>query len=281
LEIFFIPAPNKEDRNTDKNNQLYSNKSNKVVLKAINVGKRFRDEEVLKNINFSVEAGEKIGIIGPSGCGKSTLLKCMNFIVEYDRGEIYLDNDLVGYEQVGERRIKTSETKIIKLRKKMGMVFQSSSLFPHLTVIDNLIEAPVLTKQLKKSEAIEKAERLLNTIGLIDKARAYPSTLSGGQRQRVAIVRALMMEPQMMLFDEITTGLDPSLVRGVLELLIKLAEDGMTMIIVSHGLNFLEKVADRILFLFNGVIWEEGSPDKLFNNPSTEELNNFLGGFYN
>lgn len=272
-----MPTLNKEARNIDKNNQLYSNK---VVMKVINVSKRFIDEEVLKNINFSVEAGEKIGIIGPSGCGKSTLLKCINFIVEYDQGEIYIDNDLVGYEQVGERRIKASEIKIIKLRKKIGMVFQSSSLFPHLNVIDNLIKSPVLTKQLKKSEAIEKAEGLLNTIGLIDKARAYPLTLSGGQRQRVAIVRALMMDPQIMLFDEITTGLDPSLVRGVLEFLIKLAEGGMTMIIVSHSLNFLDKVADRILFLFKGVIWEEGSSDKLFNNPSTKELKNFLSGFY-
>jgi len=253
-----------------------------AIVRVQEVVKAFGRNQVLKSVSFSVRAGEKVGIIGASGSGKSTLLKCINFIVKYDEGAIYIDGELVGYEEdkKGKERRLASERKLARLRQKVGMVFQSYNLFPHLTVLDNLTLAPILTRKMKKQDAVIKARDLLKGIGLLEKEKEYPVNLSGGQQQRVAIIRALMMEPKVLLLDEITSALDPSLVGEVLNLLENLARKGLTMLIVSHELGFLERVADRLLFLEGGKILEEGDPKQLLYNPRTPELQRFLRGFY-
>lgn len=258
------------------------NHAPQALVEASGVGKAFGDNIVLDSVDFSVFPGERIGLIGASGCGKSTLLKCVNFIVEYDQGAIRVGGELVGYQENGDgRRVRASEKNLTSLRRKVGMVFQSYNLFPHLTVMQNLTKAPLLTGLMTSDAANEKAVASLKTIGLSDKADVFPSSLSGGQQQRVAIMRALMMSPEVMLFDEITSALDPSLVGEVLGLLSDLAKDGLTMMIVSHELAFLDRVADRILFLHKGRIHEDGSPDEILRNPRTPELKSFLAGFYN
>jgi len=256
-------------------------KENNFPIRVKEVGKSFGHNEVLKGVSFCVQPREIVGIVGASGCGKSTLLKCINFIVEYDKGEIYVDNELVGYSSIdGKRRIRASETTLATLRRKVGMVFQSYNLFPHLKVLENLTKAPLLARLTDKTTTESRAREFLSRIGLAEKENAYPLKLSGGQQQRVAIMRALMMEPTVMLFDEITSALDPSLVGGVLELLADLAEKGLTMLIVSHELGFLERVASRVLFLQDGLIWEQGEPAQLLHEPNTNELQDFLAGFY-
>jgi len=255
--------------------------SENALIRVEGVGKTFGDNEVLKSVSFSVMPNEIVGIVGASGCGKSTLLKCIDFIVEYDKGEIFVDNELVGYETVeGKGRRRASEKKLAALRRKVGMVFQSYNLFPHLTVLENLTKAPVLAGMLNKESAETKAMESLQMIGLLEKENEYPVNLSGGQQQRVAIMRALIMEPEVMLFDEITSALDPSLVGEVLGLLATLAKQGLTMLIVSHELSFLERVASRLLFMHGGQIWEDGNPEQLLRNPQTPELKVFLAGFY-
>ncbi|WP_024613688.1 amino acid ABC transporter ATP-binding protein [Clostridium sp. Ade.TY] len=231
-----------------------------------NLKKSFGNHEVLKGIDQEIEQGEVVVIIGPSGSGKSTFLRCLNLLEEPTDGEINFEGN----------NITDKKININKIREKMGMVFQQFNLFPHKTVLENLIMAPIKVKGLGKEEFIEKAEMLLEKVGLLEKKNAYPNSLSGGQKQRIAIARALAMEPDVMLFDEPTSALDPEMVGEVLNVMKSLANDGMTMIIVTHEMGFAKEVGDRILFMDEGKIMEEGTPEEIFNNPKNERTISFL-----
>lgn len=222
--------------------------------------------EILKDINLNIEQGEKIVVVGPSGSGKSTMLRCLNLLEIPTKGEIFLDGV----------KINDPSTNINKIRQKMGMVFQSFNLFNNLTVMENLTLAPVKLKIMSKEEASEKATVLLQRVNLLEKADSYPSSLSGGQKQRIAIVRSLCMNPEVMLFDEPTSALDPEMVGEVLDVMKQLADDGMTMVVVTHEMGFAREVATRILFVADGIIMEENSPDKFFDAPETPRLRDFL-----
>ncbi len=222
--------------------------------------------EILKDINLNIEQGEKIVVVGPSGSGKSTMLRCLNLLEIPTKGEIFLDGV----------KINDPSTNINKIRQKMGMVFQSFNLFNNLTVMENLTLAPVKLKIMSKEEASEKATALLQRVNLLEKADSYPSSLSGGQKQRIAIVRSLCMNPEVMLFDEPTSALDPEMVGEVLDVMKQLADDGMTMVVVTHEMGFAREVATRILFVADGIIMEENSPDKFFDAPETPRLRDFL-----
>jgi len=244
------------------------NNTNEPIIKVENLHKCFKGTiHALGGVDLEIKRGEVVVIIGPSGSGKSTLLRSLNLLEEPTDGHIY-------FEGVD---IMNPKTDINKMRQKMGMVFQQFNLFPHMTVLKNMTLAP--TKLLKKSkeEAEAKARELLATVGLADRASAYPSQLSGGQKQRVAIVRALCMEPDVMLFDEPTSALDPEMVGEVLEVMKKLARDGMTMAVVTHEMGFAREVADRIIFMSDGVIVEEGTPSEIFENPKNDRTREFLG----
>jgi len=230
------------------------------------VHKQFDDLEVLKDINLNVEKGEQVTLIGRSGSGKSTLLRCVNGLEPIQRGNIFVDGD-----HVNDRK-----TKLKLLRQKVGIVFQSFNLFTHLTVERNITLAPTVVKKMPLDQARDIAHRVLRQVELEDKIHAYPDQLSGGQQQRVAIARSLAMQPKLMLFDEITSALDPELIGEVLKVLEQLAEKGMTMILVSHEMGFARKVADRIVFMHDGRIWESGPPEQMFNNPKTPELEVFM-----
>ena len=242
-----------------------------VVLKAENIKKKFGKLEVLKGIDITVSEGEVVAIIGPSGSGKSTFLRCLNKLEKIDQGNIYLYNDVIA--ENGEYR---SDVQLRPLLKKMGMVFQQFNLFPHKSVIENITEAPVCVNKIDKKQATELAQELLEEVGLTDKSDYYPCQLSGGQQQRVAIARALAMNPQLMLFDEPTSALDPELTGEVLEVMKKLAEKDTTMIVVTHEIGFAREVADRVIFMDNGVIVEEGTPDEVLSNPKNERTRQFL-----
>lgn len=220
----------------------------------------------LKNVNLNVKKGEVALIIGPSGSGKSTLLRCINRLEVLTSGRIYVEDVCV----------TDPHTDIRKVREEVGMVFQSFNLFPHLTAIKNVALAPIVVKGMEKQLAYEKARQLLDRVGLLDKEEAYPSQLSGGQQQRVAIARALAMEPHVMLFDEPTSALDPEMIKEVLDVMLALAEDGMTMLVVSHEMGFAKAAANRVIFMDEGEIVEEGSPDKVFNHPDEERTRSFL-----
>ncbi|HOK33714.1 MAG TPA: amino acid ABC transporter ATP-binding protein [Fervidobacterium sp.] len=235
-----------------------------ITIKIENLVKRFGNLEVLKGINLEVKKNEAIVVIGPSGGGKSTLLRCINRLEEYQDGHIYLEG------------IDVEELDVNTLRARIGMVFQLFNLFPHMTVLKNLTLAPVKVKKMPENEAIEKAKGLLAQVGLVDKMDAYPEQLSGGQKQRVAIARALMMDPEVMLFDEPTSALDPELVGEVLDTMKKLAESGMTMIVVTHEMGFARDVADRIVFICNGIVEEEGKPEEVLKNPQKPRTKEFL-----
>ena len=235
-----------------------------ITIKIENLVKRFGNLEVLKGINLEVKKNEAIVVIGPSGGGKSTLLRCINRLEEYQDGHIYLEG------------IDVEKLDVNTLRARIGMVFQLFNLFPHMTVLKNLTLAPVKVKKMPEKEAIEKAKELLAQVGLIDKMDAYPEQLSGGQKQRVAIARALMMDPEVMLFDEPTSALDPELVGEVLDVMKKLAESGMTMIVVTHEMGFARDVADRIVFISNGIVEEEGKPEEVLKNPQKPRTKEFL-----
>ncbi len=238
-----------------------------AILEIKNLTKSFDENEVLKGISDEVHSGEVVCVIGPSGSGKSTYLRCMNLLEKPTSGSIiFKDNDITRY----------SEKELNKVREEMGMVFQSFNLFPHKTVMENLILAPMEAKNESKEEAEERGRRLLDQVGLADKADAYPSSLSGGQQQRVAIARALMMEPDVMLFDEPTSALDPEMVGEVLAVMQGLAQSGMTMVVVTHEMGFAREVADRVLFMDGGYIVEQGSPDQIFNDPQNERTKEFL-----
>ncbi|HIY04639.1 MAG TPA: amino acid ABC transporter ATP-binding protein [Candidatus Anaerotignum merdipullorum] len=237
-----------------------------IKVRVENLKKSFGNLEVLKEINLEVHEGEVVCLIGPSGSGKSTFLRCLNKLEEPTGGSVIVDDyDLMA---------KTSD--INKIRENIGMVFQQFNLFPHLTVMQNIMLAPVDRKRMTKNEAEEKAKRLLERVGLLDKADAYPTSLSGGQQQRVAIARALAMEPDIMLFDEPTSALDPEMVGEVLDVMKKLAADGMTMIVVTHEMGFAREVADRVIFMDGGYIVEQGTPEEVFGNPQNKRTQDFL-----
>ncbi|SHH47580.1 amino acid ABC transporter ATP-binding protein [Thermosipho atlanticus] len=237
-----------------------------VVLEVRDLHKSFGHLNVLNGINLKIEKGETIVIIGPSGGGKSTFLRCINHLEDYQKGEIIF---------LGQK-IDRHTTNLNEIRTKIGMVFQHFNLFPHMSVLENLILAPTKVKKIPEKEAIEKAKKILERVGLIEKIEAYPDNLSGGQKQRVAIARALMMEPVLMLFDEPTSALDPELVGEVLEVMKDLARSGMTMIVVTHEMGFAKEVADRIIFIDKGVIVEEGTPDEIMKNPKNQRTKEFL-----
>ena len=231
-----------------------------------NLSKSFGDHEVLKNISEHISKGEKAVIIGPSGSGKSTFLRCMNLLEQPTSGVITFEGT----------DITNPDADINKIRQRMGMVFQHFNLFPNMTVLKNITLAPVQTGLMKEEEAVKEAKKLLERVGLLDKADAYPSSLSGGQKQRIAIVRALAMKPDIMLFDEPTSALDPAMVGEVLDVMKQLADEGMTMAIVTHEMGFAKEVADRVLFMDEGIILEQGTPDEIFNHPKEARTKDFL-----
>ncbi|AOA02260.1 MULTISPECIES: amino acid ABC transporter ATP-binding protein [Carnobacterium] len=237
------------------------------MIKIAHLKKSFGDVEVLKDINEEVNKGEVVVIIGPSGSGKSTLLRCLNLLEEPTSGDIIFEDTTI---------TKVGQDKLNQLREKMGMVFQSFNLFPHMTVVENLKIAPMKVKGLTATEAEEKAKDLLAKVGLADKADAYPASLSGGQQQRVAIARALAMDPDVMLFDEPTSALDPEMVGEVLKVMKDLAESGMTMVVVTHEMGFAKEVSDRVLFMDAGYIVEQGTPTEVFEHPKNERTQDFL-----
>lgn len=236
------------------------------MIEVKNLEKSFGKNHVLRGINETINEGEVVCIIGPSGSGKSTFLRCLNLLEQPTSGEVILDGE----------KINAPDRDIDKIREKLGMVFQNFNLFPHMSVLDNITMAPIKVKGQDRSEAEAEARRLLDVVGLLDKAEAYPSSLSGGQKQRVAIARALAMKPEIMLFDEPTSALDPEMVGEVLAVMKQLAEDGMTMVIVTHEMGFAREVADRVLFIDEGVILEQGTPEEIFGNPQNERTQTFL-----
>lgn len=248
----------------------------KVMIKLEHVHKTFGKLEVLKDINLEVRSGEVVCIIGPSGSGKSTMLRCLNHLERISEGKLYIEEELVDERVKGRDAMKIPAKKVSTLCCELGMVFQRFNLFPHMTVLQNLIEAPIQVKKVPKEEAIKTALELLKKVGLEDKKDEYPSHLSGGQQQRVAIARALAMKPKTMLFDEPTSALDPELVGEVLGVMKQLAEEGMTMAVVTHEMSFAREVADRVIFMANGEIVEEGIPEEIFKNPKQERTRAFL-----
>ena len=236
------------------------------MIEVKNLCKSFGDLQVLKGISETINDREVVCVIGPSGSGKSTFLRCLNLLEEPSGGEVFLDG----------KKINDSDVDIDEIREKLGMVFQGFNLFPHMTVLDNLTLAPIKVKGMEKAAAEEKARKLLETVGLADKAEKYPASLSGGQKQRVAIARALAMDPEIMLFDEPTSALDPEMVGEVLNVMKNLAENGMTMVIVTHEMGFAREVADRVLFIDEVNILEQGTPAELFGNPQHDRTKNFL-----
>lgn len=236
------------------------------MIKVCNLQKSFGDNHVLKGIDYEIKQGEKIVIIGPSGSGKSTFLRCLNLLEQPTGGDIYFEG----------KCITDKKCNVNKVRENMGMVFQHFNLFNNLTILDNITLAPKKLKKLSKEEAEKKAIELLKKVGLEDKADAYPSQLSGGQKQRVAIVRSLAMNPDVMLFDEPTSALDPEMVGEVLQVMKELAEQGMTMVVVTHEMGFAREVADKVIFMDQGYIIEEGSPEQIFTQPKDERLQQFL-----
>ncbi len=246
------------------------------MVVAQGVRKHFGRLEVLRHIDLEVQRGEVMVVLGPSGSGKSTFLRCINHLEKIDAGRIYVDGHLVGYREAGDRIYELKEREVSARRAEVGMVFQRFNLFPHMTALANITEAPCRVRGTSKAAAHEQARRLLERVGLADKAGTYPSQLSGGQQQRVAIARALAMDPKLMLFDEPTSALDPELVGDVLEVMRQLARDGMTMIVVTHEMGFAREVADEVVFMDGGVVVERGRPDEVINSPREERTKAFL-----
>lgn len=237
-----------------------------MIIKIENLGKSFNNKQILKDINFEIEKGEVISIIGPSGSGKSTFLRCINMLEIPDEGNIYFKDE----------KITKNEKQLNMIRQKLGMVFQQFNLFPHMTVKENITLAPVLTGKYDKHSAEEKAKELLKILGLEDKIDVYPNKLSGGQKQRIAIARALAMEPEIMLFDEVTSALDPEMVKEVLDVMKDLAVSGMTMVLVTHEMNFAKQISNRVVFMSDGRITEVGTPKEIFENPKEARTKEFL-----
>ncbi len=246
------------------------------LLDVLDVHKRFGKLEVLRGITMPVSQGEVVAILGPSGSGKSTLLRCINHLEKIDGGRILFEGQLVGYREVNGKLKELREGEIARMRARMGMVFQRFNLFPHLTALGNVMEAPVQVLGQSKDQARETAVAVLTRVGLANKLHVYPAQLSGGQQQRVAIARALAMNPKLMLFDEATSALDPELVGEVLAVMRDLAAEGMTMLAVTHEMGFAREAAHRVVFMDEGVIQEEGPPEEFFGAPKTERARNFL-----
>jgi polar amino acid transport system ATP-binding protein len=246
------------------------------MLKAEGIHKRFGRLEVLKGITLEVQRGEVACLLGPSGSGKSTFLRCINHLEKIDAGRLWVDGQLVGYRQVGATLHELRESEVAQRRAEIGMVFQHFNLFPHMTVLQNVIEAPVNVQHVSREEATRTAKDLLDRVGLADKLAVYPSQLSGGQQQRVAIARALAMKPKLMLFDEPTSALDPELVGEVLDVMRGLARDGMTMVVVTHEIGFAREVSDKAVFMDDGLIVESGDPREVIASPRHERTKAFL-----
>ncbi|KUI40460.1 amino acid ABC transporter ATP-binding protein [Mycobacterium sp. GA-2829] len=246
------------------------------MVKAEQVCKSFGALDVLKGVTLEVGKGEVLCIVGPSGSGKSTFLRCINHLEQVNAGRLYVDGELVGYRERGNKLYELSPRDAARQRRDVGMVFQHFNLFPHRTALQNVIEAPIQVKRIKKQEALARARDLLDQVGLSAKADAYPAQLSGGQQQRVAIARALAMNPKLMLFDEPTSALDPELVGEVLTVMKKLASEGMTMLVVTHEMGFAREVADKLVFMDGGVIVEAGDPREMMSNPQHERTKAFL-----
>lgn len=245
-----------------------------IKLQVENIYKSFREHNVLRGVSFAAKKGEVFALLGSSGSGKSTLLRCINLLTIPDKGLLQINNDIIYFD--GEKETKLTNNKMISLRKKVGMVFQQFNLWAHMTVLDNLIEAPIHVLKLNKKDTIAQAEILLKKVGLLEKINAYPGQLSGGQQQRAAIARALMMKPEIMLFDEPTSALDPEMVGEVLGVMQQLAQEGMTMLIATHELKFAECVAHHSIFLDEGKIIEQGDTKTMFKNPQTVRFRRFL-----
>ena len=246
------------------------------LVHAVNVMKSFHGDQVLKGIDLDVHRGEVVCLLGPSGSGKTTFLRCINQLETIDGGRIWIDGDLIGYDDRGGVLHRLTDKGIAAQRREIGMVFQRFNLFPHKTALENIMEAPIQVRGEKKAAARERAVALLERVGLQDKPAAYPAQLSGGQQQRVAIARALAMNPKLMLFDEPTSALDPELVGEVLAVIRELAGEGMTMIVVTHEMSFAREVADHVVFMDGGVVVEEGKPQDVINDPQHERTRSFL-----
>ncbi len=248
----------------------------RAMVRAERVHKSYGLVEVLKGIDLEVKQGEVFVLVGPSGSGKSTFLRCINHLEKINAGRLYVDGDLVGYRQKGEKLYELKDSEVALQRRDIGMVFQHFNLFPHMTALENVIEAPVQVKGETKAAAKERGMALLERVGLAVKAGSYPSQLSGGQQQRVAIARALAMQPKLMLFDEPTSALDPELVGEVLDVMRGLAEEGMTMVVVTHEMGFAREVGDALVFMDGGVVVESGDPREVLSNPQHERTKLFL-----
>jgi polar amino acid transport system ATP-binding protein len=246
------------------------------MVKAESVCKSFGALHVLKGITLEVGKGEVLCMVGPSGSGKSTFLRCINHLEQVNAGRLYVDGDLIGYRERGAKLHEMSPRDAAKQRREIGMVFQHFNLFPHRTALENIIDAPIHVKRVKKETALARAKDLLEQVGLSEKATAYPAQLSGGQQQRVAIARALAMNPKLMLFDEPTSALDPELVGEVLAVMKKLATEGMTMVVVTHEMGFAREVANQLVFMDGGVVVESGPPREVLSNPKHERTKAFL-----
>ena len=258
-------------------NNKANNSSNKDYLSIDNIYKSFGQLDVLKGVSFSSAENEVVSLIGSSGSGKSTLLRCINLLEIPDRGEVVIDGERMPLSEVsGKERKVTDQKKLHLMRSKLGMVFQNFNLWSHMTIIENLIEGPIQVLGVDKKEAKDRAMRLLIRVGLEEKKDSYPAMLSGGQQQRVAIARALAMEPKMLLFDEPTSALDPELVGEVLKVMRDLAEEGRTMVVVTHEMGFAREVSDKVVFLHQGYIEETGSPEAVLGNPKSESCSKFL-----
>ncbi len=247
-----------------------------AMVRAEQIYKNFGHVEVLRGIDLEVAPGEVFCIVGPSGSGKSTFLRCINHLEKIDAGRLYVDGDLVGYKQRGDRLHEQRERDVCAQRRDIGMVFQRFNLFPHLSALENVMEAPIRVRKESRAVAQEQAVRLLDRVGLADRRAMYPSQLSGGQQQRVAIARALAMQPKLMLFDEPTSALDPELVGEVLDVMRGLAEEGMTMVVVTHEMGFAREVGDALVFMDEGVVVEAGKPREVLSNPRHRRTQAFL-----
>ncbi|MDX6198403.1 MAG: polar amino acid transport system ATP-binding protein [Actinomycetota bacterium] len=247
------------------------------MVLAEKVHKYFGKLEVLRGIDLAVQPGEVCCLLGPSGSGKSTFLRCINHLEKITAGRLSVDGELVGYRQQGDKLYELREKETAAKRAEIGMVFQRFNLFPHMTALGNIAEAPIRVKGASKATAVDQARQLLDRVGLSDKVDAYPAQLSGGQQQRVAIARALAMQPKLMLFDEPTSALDPELVGEVLDVMRGLAQDGMTMVVVTHEMGFAREVGDTVVFMDGGVVVESGDPKSIINNPQEERTKAFLG----
>jgi polar amino acid transport system ATP-binding protein len=271
-----MSAPAENSKKGTNSDSGHRDTKDMPLVHAINVMKSFHDNQVLKGIDMDVHKGQVICLLGPSGSGKTTFLRCINQLETIDGGRIWVDGDLMGYEDRGGTLHRLNNKRIAAQRREIGMVFQRFNLFPHKTTIENIMEAPIQVKGEKKDRARERAIALLARVGLQDKPSAYPSQLSGGQQQRVAIARAMAMQPKLMLFDEPTSALDPELVGEVLAVMRELAREGTTMIVVTHEMSFAREVADRVVFMDGGVVVEEGDPKSVIDNPQHPRTRSFL-----